>query len=81
MAFLLGLPILLIIAICVGVFLIHFLPTFIAGSRHVQNFWWIFLINFFFAWTLIGWIIALIWALNDRPRLAYVYAPPPPYNR
>jgi len=71
MAFLLGLPVLLIILICIGGFLIHFLPTIIAGSRHVDNFWWIFVINFFFGWTLIGWVIALVWALQDKPRYAY----------
>jgi len=71
MAFLLGLPVLLIILICSGGFLIHFLPTIIAGSRHVDNFWWIFVINFFFGWTLIGWVIALVWALQDKPRYAY----------
>jgi hypothetical protein len=71
MAFFLGLPILLIILICIGGFLIHFLPTIIAGSRHVHNFWWIFVINLFFGWTLVGWVIALVWALQDRPRYDY----------
>ena len=81
MSFLLGLPILVIILICVAAFFIHFLPTFIAGSRHVHNFWWIFLVNLLFGWTFIGWIAALVWASIDRPRIAYVYNPPPPYNR
>ena len=81
MAFLLGLPVLLLILISFFAFFIHFLPSFVAGSRHVQNFWWIVLINFFFGWTLIGWVIALVWALRDSPRFAYGYAPPPPYNR
>ena len=49
-------------------FFIHFLPTFVAGSRHVANFWWIFLINLFFGWTLIGWVVALVWAATDTPR-------------
>jgi hypothetical protein len=73
MAFLLGLPIILLILIGVVAFVLHFLPTFIAGSRHVQSFWWILLINLFFGWTLIGWVIALVWALQDRPRLGYGY--------
>jgi Superinfection immunity protein len=81
MSFLLGLPILVIILICVVGFFIHFLPVFIAGSRHAQNFWWIFLINLFLGWTFIGWVAALIWACTDAPRVAYVYMPPPPYNR
>ena len=64
---------------CVA-FFIHFLPTFVAGSRHVQNFWWILLINIFFGWTLIGWVLILIWALNDTPRYGYI-PQRPPYNR
>ena len=80
MSVLLGLPILVLILIAAVALFIHFLPTFIAHSRHVQNFWWIFLINFFFGWTLIGWVVALIWALNDNPRYGYI-PQPPPYNR
>jgi hypothetical protein len=80
MAFLLGLPIVLIVLIGVAVFVIHFLPVIIAGNRKVKNFWWIFLINFFFGWTLIGWAVALVWALQDTPRYLVMYAPPP-YNR
>jgi len=71
MAFLLGLPILLLVLLGVVGFVLHFLPTFIAGNRHAQNFWWIFVINFFFGWTLIGWVIALVWALQDRPKYGF----------
>jgi hypothetical protein len=69
--FLVGLPVLVIVLICVAGFVIHFLPTIIAGNRRAANFWWIFVINFFFGWTLIGWVIALVWALQDRTRLGY----------
>jgi hypothetical protein len=79
MSFLLGLPILLLIFLGVAAFVLHFLPTFVAGSRHVANFWWILLINFFFGWTLIGWIAALIWAATDTPRYA-AYASRRPYR-
>ena len=81
MAFLLGLPLVLLILIGFFAVFIHFLPTFVASSRHVANFWWIFLINFFFGWTVIGWVIALVWAMRDTPRFVYRYVPPPPYNR
>jgi hypothetical protein len=80
MSFLLGLPILLLILIGFTVFFVHFLPSFVALSRHVENLWWIVLINLLFGWTLIGWVVALVWALRDNPRYAY-YVPPPPYNR
>ena len=53
-----------------------FLPTIIAFSRG-HNALAIFLLNFFFGWTVIGWFWALIWAVTDRPRVQYVYAPAP----
>jgi hypothetical protein len=68
LSFLVGLPIFLIVLIAIAALVIHFLPTFVAWRRHVKNFWWIFLINFFFGVTVIGWVIALVWALNDEPR-------------
>jgi hypothetical protein len=68
MSALLALPILVIILIAIVALLIHFLPAFIAGKNHSKNFVWILLINIFFGWTLIGWIVALVWALNDDPR-------------
>ena len=71
MGFLLGLPVLVLVLIGIVAFVIHFLPTLVAHNRQVKNFWWIFLINFFFGWTLIGWVVALVWALNDRPRYVF----------
>jgi hypothetical protein len=80
MSFLLGLPIVLLVLLAVVALLIHFLPAFLAYRRRAEHFWWIFAINFFFGWTFIGWIIALVWALQDRPRYMVGYGPPPPYN-
>ncbi len=42
--------------------LIYFLPTFIAAHRghRVPG---IFLLNLFFGWTGIGWLVMLLWAL------------------
>lgn len=54
-----------------------FLPTIIAVARG-HNALAIFLLNFFFGWTVIGWFWALIWAVTDKPRVQYVYAPAPP---
>lgn len=61
---------------------IHFLPAIIAGVRHARNFGWILVINLLLSWTVIGWIVALIWSICDTPRyyVAYVPPPPPPYN-
>jgi hypothetical protein len=43
-------------------FLIYFLPTIVALVRHKRNTVSILLLNLFLGWTLVGWIIALVWA-------------------
>lgn len=39
-----------------------FLPTFIAYRREHPNRIPILLVNLFFGWTLVGWVVALVWA-------------------
>ena len=56
---------------------IGFLPTIIAASRHHHNVLGVFLVNFFLGWTVIGWVVALVWSLS-QPRVLVVpvgYAP------
>jgi hypothetical protein len=43
-------------------FVIYFLPTIVALARHKRNAVSILLLNLFLGWTLVGWIIALVWA-------------------
>lgn len=40
--------------------LLYFLPAIIAHNK--RDFTAILLVNLFFGWTVIGWIVALIWA-------------------
>lgn len=48
-----------------------FLPSLIALVRSHHNGFAIFLTNFLLGWTLIGWIIALIWSTTStRQRVA-----------
>lgn len=47
---------------------IYLLPTIIVAIRGANNGCAIFLTNFFLGWTLIGWIVALIWALASAKR-------------
>ncbi len=58
-----GLTVLLMLA---GAYL---LPTLIAGVRLRDNTMAIFALNLLLGWTLIGWVISLVWALarEDRP--------------
>ena len=49
-------------------FVIYFLPTIVALVRQKRNFVSILLLNLFLGWTLIGWIVALVWASTvDAP--------------
>jgi Superinfection immunity protein len=52
---------LVLIGICT-----YFLPTFIAFSRNKSNKISILLLNVFLGWTLVGWIVALIWAVSNN---------------
>lgn len=40
----------------------YFLPAIVAYSRGHKQATPIYLTNLFFGWTVIGWMIALIWA-------------------
>jgi len=42
----------------------YFLPTIIALIRRHKNALPIFLLNFFLGFTLIGWVVALVWSVT-----------------
>ena len=44
------------------IFALYFLPTIIAVNRKKKNQSAIFLLNLFLGWTIIGWVIALVWS-------------------
>jgi len=45
----------------------YFLPYIVAVIRKKNNASAIFILNLFLGWTLLGWVIALIWAvMNDK---------------
>jgi hypothetical protein len=43
---------------------LYFLPTIIAAARHKRNMLGITLLNVLAGWSLIGWVIALVWAFS-----------------
>ncbi|HKT87328.1 MAG TPA: superinfection immunity protein [Candidatus Sulfotelmatobacter sp.] len=52
-------------------FLLYFLPSLIALIRGKRDTLAIFLLNLFLGWSVIGWIVALVWAAkNDVPVVA-----------
>ena len=48
-------------------FAMYWLPTLIAMVRQAPSVLGIAVLNFFFGWTVIGWIVALLWALAVHP--------------
>lgn len=56
--FFLGLLIIIIIVAA------YFLPTLAAMGKKKKNTLAIFLLNLLLGWTIIGWVIAIIWAVT-----------------
>jgi ABC-type sugar transport system permease subunit len=46
--------------------LFYLLPFAIAFKRKRANSGAIFALNLFLGWSLIGWVVALVWALKDE---------------
>ena len=62
----------MILAIAVGVIvgiLIYFLPTIVGFKKHKLNKISIFLLNLFLGWSLVGWVIALVWATKHEQNI------------
>lgn len=47
---------------------VYFVPSIVAGIRKKKNGVSIFIVNFFFGWTFIGWVIALAWAFAHETK-------------
>ena len=63
-----GMTVVVIIAVIIGILAglaVYFIPTFIAFGKHKSNRGAVFALNFFLGWALIGWVIALVWALKQ----------------
>lgn len=52
---------------------VYFVPSFIAFKRDKANKTSILVLNIFLGWSLIGWVVSLVWALaNETPTQAMV---------
>jgi len=58
------LAVVLVVGCAIG---LYFLPTLIAASRRKRNTAAIFALNLFLGWSLLGWVLALIWSLSVDP--------------
>ena len=45
-------------------FVMYFLPSIIALARSKRDITAIVLLNFFLGWTMIGWVVAPVWAVK-----------------
>ena len=55
-------------------FVMYWLPTLIAIVRQTPSALGVAMLNFFLGWTIIGWILALVWALaaNTSPQVIVI---------
>jgi len=54
----------LVLGFVVVAFVIVLLPVIIAFRRHHPNRWLILVVTLVFGATLLGWLVAMVWALN-----------------
>jgi hypothetical protein len=45
-------------------FVMYFLPSIVALARNKRDTTAILLLNLFLGWTMIGWVVALVWAVK-----------------
>jgi hypothetical protein len=54
---------------------VYFLPAIVASSRHHRNRLAIGILNLLLGWTVLGWIVAMVWActsdVEPRPEVKY----------
>ena len=46
----------------IAIIMIYFAPALVAYNKKKRNAGAILTLNFFLGWTMIGWIVALVWA-------------------
>jgi len=45
-------------------FVMYFLPSIVGLARGKRNLGSIFLLNLLLGWTMVGWVVALVWAVK-----------------
>ncbi len=49
--------------------ILYFVPAALAWWLDVKSFRTIFYVNLVFGWTIVGWVVALMWAMAERNEL------------
>jgi hypothetical protein len=56
-----------IVCLIIFGFVFSIMPTITAFRKHHESRYAIMLVNFFLGWTIVGWFIAMFWAMS-KPR-------------
>ena len=48
----------------------YFIPYMLARQNKKENSGAIGALNFFLGWTLVGWVVALVWAMSKDPKVS-----------
>jgi hypothetical protein len=68
----------ILIMLIIG-FCLYFLPTIIAFRRDRHNKGAILVLNLFLGWSVIGWVISMVWAVSSsQPPVIVVQGQQPP---
>lgn len=62
-----GLIVIFLAVIGLACLCLYFLPSGIAQHRNHPSVVGIFLLNLFLGWSLVGWVVALVWAVSGPP--------------
>jgi hypothetical protein len=57
------------------ILIFYFIPAMVAWGK--RSFGSVMAINFFLGWTIVGWVVALAWALKDDPKPTQVIVQAP----
>lgn len=69
-----GVLIVLVVAFCC-----YFLPSIVAFNRNRHNKGAIFVLNLFLGWTVLGWVVSMVWAVSsNQPPVVVVQQQGPP---
>ena len=53
--------------VLVALIAVYWAPTYLAWELQCEHFWHVALVNLLVGWTFIGWVVAAVMALRDRP--------------
>jgi hypothetical protein len=55
--------------------IMYFFPAIVAGIRRHRNATAITVLNLLLGWTLIGWVVSLVWAFTNQSQPQIIYLP------